>query len=411
VRRREFITLLGAAAAWPLAARAQQPAMPVIGFLSSASPGGYQNLLIAFRRGLAELGFSEGRNIIVEYRWAEGRFDRLPALAADLVQRDAAVIVTTGIGAAAWPLAAGAQQPAMPVVGFLGSATAKQWAPLMGAFLEGLSEAEIVVGRNVTIEYRWAEGQYDRLPSLAASLVQRQVSVIAALTTPSAVAAKAATGTIPIVFSTIGDPVQIGLVASLRRPGGNITGATYLNVEVGPKLLELLHEVVPTATTVAALVNPTNPNAEILTNSLQVAAGTLGLELHVLKASTERDINTAFETLIQQRVGGLVVPSDVFLITHEEQLAALALRHRVPAISQTRAFAAAGGLMSYAGSALGAYRQAGAYTGRVLKGEKPADLPVQQTTKVELIVNLKTAKALGLGVPLPLIGRTDEVIE
>jgi putative ABC transport system substrate-binding protein len=246
---------------------------------------------------------------------------------------------------------------------------------------------------------------------LAASLVQRQVSVIAALTTPSAVAAKAATGTIPIVFSTIGDPVQIGLVASLRRPGGNITGATYLNVEVGPKLLELLHEVVPTATTVAALVNPTNPNAEILTNSLQVAAGTLGLELHVLKASTERDINTAFETLIQQRVGGLVVPSDVFLITHEEQLAALALRHRVPAISQTRAFAAAGGLMSYAGSALGAYRQAGAYTGRVLKGEKPADLPVQQTTKVELIVNLKTAKALGLVVPLPLIGRTDEVIE
>ena len=311
-------------------------------------------------------------------------------------------------GAAAWPLAAGAQQPAMPVVGFLGSATAKQWAPLMGAFLEGLSEA---VGRNVTIEYRWAEGQYDRLPSLAASLVQRQVSVIAALTTPSAVAAKAATGTIPIVFSTIGDPVQIGLVASLRRPGGNITGATYLNVEVGPKLLELLHEVVPTATTVAALVNPTNPNAEILSNSLQVAAGTLGLELHVLKASTERDINTAFETLIQQRVGGLVVPSDVFLITHEEQLAALALRHRVPAISQTRAFAAAGGLMSYAGSALGAYRQAGAYTGRVLKGEKPADLPVQQTTKVELIVNLKTAKALGLVVPLPLIGRTDEVIE
>ena len=246
---------------------------------------------------------------------------------------------------------------------------------------------------------------------MAASLVQRQVSVIAALTTPSAVAAKAATGTIPIVFSTIGDPVQIGLVASLRRPGGNITGATYLNVEVGPKLLELLHEVVPTATTVAALVNPTNPNAEILTNSLQVAAGTLGLELHVLKASTERDINTAFETLIQQRVGGLVVPSDVFLITHEEQLAALALRHRVPAISQTRAFAAAGGLMSYAGSALGAYRQAGVYTGRVLKGEKPADLPVQQTTKVELIVNLKTAKALGLVVPLPLIGRTDEVIE
>ena len=316
-----------------------------------------------------------------------------------------------GAVAAPWPVVAHAQQPSMPVIGFLGSATAKQWATLMGAFLEGLSEAEIVVGRDVTIEYRWAEGQYDRLPALAASLVQRQVSVIAALTTPSAVAAKAATGTIPIVFSTIGDPVQIGLVASLRRPGGNITGATYLNVEVGPKLLELLHEVVPTATTVAALVNPTNPNAEILSNSLQVAAGTLGLELHVLKASTERDINTAFETLIPQRLGGLVVPSDVFLITHEEQLAALALRHRVLTISQTRAFAAAGGLMSYAGSALGAYRQAGAYTGRVLKGEKPADLPVQQTTKVELIVNLKTAKALGLVIPLPLLARADEVIE
>ena len=308
-------------------------------------------------------------------------------------------ITLLGGAAAAWPLAARAQQPAMPVIGFLSSATAKQWARLMGAFLEGLSEAEIVVGRDVTVEYRWAEGQYDRLPALAAGLVQRHVSVIAALTTPAAVAAKAATGTIPIVFSTIGDPVQIGLVASLRRPGGNITGATYLNVEVGPKLLELLHEVVPTATTVAALVNPTNPNAEILSNSLQVAARTLGLELHLLKASTERDINTAFETLIQQRVGGLVVPSDVFLITYEEQLAVLALRHRVLAISQTRAFAAAGGLMSYAGSALDAYRQAGAYTGRVLKGEKPADLPVQQTTKVELIVNLKTAKALGLDRP------------
>jgi putative tryptophan/tyrosine transport system substrate-binding protein len=319
-------------------------------------------------------------------------------------------ITLLGGAAVAWPLSARAQQ-AMPVIGFLSSATAKQWAPLTNAFLEGLNEAEIVVGRNVTIEYRWAEAQYDRLPAFATELVQRQVSVIAARTTPVAGAAKAATRTIPIVFSTIGDPVQIGLVASLRRPGGNITGATYLNVEVGPKLFELLHEVVPKATTVAALVNPTNPNAEILSNSLQVAARTLGLELHVLKASAERDINAAFETLMQLRVGGLVIPSDVFLITHEEQLAALAFRHRVPAISQTRAFSVAGGLMSYAGSALDAYRQTGAYTGRVLKGEKPADLPVQQTTKVELIVNLKTAIAFGLIVPLPLIGRADEVIE
>ena len=320
-------------------------------------------------------------------------------------------ITLLGGAAAAWPLAARAQQSAMPVIGFLSSATAKQWAPLIISFLEGLREADIVVGRNVTVEYRWAEGRYDRLPALAAGLVQRQVSVIAALTTPAAVAAKAATGTIPIVFSTISDPVQIGLVASLRRPGGNITGATYLNVEVGPKLLELLREVVPKATTVAALVNPTNPNAEILSHSLQVAARTLGLELHVLKASTEADLNIAFETLIQLRVDGLVIPSDVFLITHDEQLAALALLHKVPTISQTRAFSVAGGLMSYAGSALYAYRQVGAYTARILKGEKPADLPVQQTTKVELIFNLKTANALGLIVPLPLIGRADEVIE
>ena len=329
-----------------------------------------------------------------------------------MMRRREFITLLGGAGMAAlWPLETRAQQSTMPVIGFLSSATSKQWSAPLGAFLEGLSEAEIVVGRDVTIEYRWADGQYDRLPALAAGLVQRQVSVIAALTTPAAVAARAATGTIPIVFSTIGDPVQLGLVASLRRPGGNITGATYLNVEVGPKLLELLHEVVPTASTVAALVNPTNPNAEILSSSLLAAARTLGLELHVLKASTERDINTAFEILIQLQVGGLVLPSDVFIITREEQLAALALRHRVPAISQTRAFAVAGGLMSYAGSALYAYRQAGAYTARVLKGEKPADLPVQQTTKVELIVNLKTANALGLIVPLPLIGRADGVIE
>ena len=261
-------------------------------------------------------------------------------------------ITLLGGAAAAWPIAARAQQPAMPVDRVPRQRNSRTVRRLMGAFLRGVERGRIVVGRNVTIEYRWAEGQYDRLPALAASLVQRQVSVIAALTTPAAVAAKAATETIPIVFSTIGDPVQIGLVASLRRPGGNITGATYLNVEVGPKLLELLHEVVPTATTVAAARQSNQSQCRNPANSLQVAAGTLGLELHVLKASTERDIDTAFETLIQQRVGGLVVPSDVFLITHEEQLAALALRHAVPAISQTRAFAAAGGLMSYGASAL-----------------------------------------------------------
>jgi len=316
-----------------------------------------------------------------------------------------------GLGsAAAWPVV-GRAQPAIPVIGLLSSATAREWAPLVAAFLQGLSETGIEEGRNVAIQYRWAEGQYDRLPAMADDLIQRRVAVIAALTTPAAMAAKAATTTTPIVFTTIGDPVQIGLVASLSRPGGNVTGATYLNVEVGPKLLELLHEAIPSATTVAALVNPTNPNADSLSRSLQAAARTLGIQLHVLNASTESDIDTAFATLVQLRAGGLVVGADVFIITREEQLAALALRHRLPAIFQTRAFAVAGGLMSYAGSAADSYRQAGVYTGRVLKGEKPANLPVQQTTKVELIINLNTAKALGLIVPLPLLGRADEVIE
>jgi putative tryptophan/tyrosine transport system substrate-binding protein len=320
-------------------------------------------------------------------------------------------VTLLGSAVAAWPLAAHAQQPAMPVIGFLGSATATDWAPLVAAFFQGLSEAEIAVGKNVTIEYRWAEGQYDRLPAMAAGLVQRQVSVIAALTTPAAVAAKAATQTIPIIFTTIGDPVQIGLVSSLSRPGGNITGVTYLNVEVGPKLLELLHEVVPQARAMAALVNPTNPNADSLSKSLRAAAHTLGLELHLLEASTDHDIDAAFARLAELRVGGLLVGADVFIITREEKLASLALHHKVPAIFQTRAFVAAGGLMSYTGSASDVYRQAGVYTGRVLKGEKPADLPVQQTTKVELIINLKTAKTLGLNVPLPLLARADEVIE
>jgi putative tryptophan/tyrosine transport system substrate-binding protein len=318
----------------------------------------------------------------------------------------------TLLGAAvAWPLAARGQQPAMPVIGLLGSATAREWAPLVAAFLRGLSEAGYDDGRNAAIEYRWADGQYDRLPAMAADLVRRQVTVIAALTSPSAIAAKAATAIIPIVFTTIADPVQIGLVASLNRPGGNLTGVTILNVEIVPKMLELLHEVVPTATTMAALVNPTNPNADTWSTGLQVAARTLGLELNVLRASTERDIDEAFATLIPLRVGGLVIVNDVFLITREEQLAALALRHKLPTIFQSRESVVAGGLMSYGGSASDAYRQAGVYTGRVLKGEKPADLPVQQATKVELYINLKTAKTLGITIPLPLSGRADEVIE
>ncbi len=314
-------------------------------------------------------------------------------------------------GAAAWPVAARAQQAVVPVVGVLGSATAREWAPPVAAFLRGLSEVGFAEGRDVAIEYRWAENQYDRLPSLAAELIYRQPSVIAALTTPSAIAAKAATATIPIVFTTIADPVQIGLVASLNRPGGNLTGVTFLNVEIVPKMLELLHEVVPTATTMAALVNPTNPNADTWSTSLQVSARTLGLELNVLKVSTERDIDRAFATLIPLRVGGLVIVNDIFIITREEQLAALALHHRVPTIFQTRASVVAGGLMSYAGNVSDAYRQAGVYTARILKGEKPVDLPVQQATKVELIINLKTAKSLGLTFPITLLGRADELIE
>jgi putative tryptophan/tyrosine transport system substrate-binding protein len=320
-------------------------------------------------------------------------------------------ITLFGGATAAWPFAARAQQPAMPVIGVLGSATATEWAPSVAAFLRGLSEVGFVEGRDVAIEYRWAENQYDRLPSLAAELIHRQPSVIAALTTPSAIAAKAVTATIPVVFTTIADPVQIGLVASLNHPGGNLTGVTILNVEIVPKMLELLHEVLPTATTMAALINPTNPNADTWSTSLQVAARTLGLELNVLKVSTERDIDSAFATLVPLQVGGLVIVNDVFIITREEQLAALALHHRMPTIFQTRASVVAGGLMSYAGSASDAYRQAGVYTGRVLKGQKPADLPVQRSTKVELVINLKTAKMLDLTFPITLLGRADEVIE
>ena len=316
-----------------------------------------------------------------------------------------------GLGsAAAWPLAARAQQPAMPVIGLLGSATASEWTPYVGAFHQGLRDAGYVEGRNVAIEARWANGQYDRLPAMAAELVQRQVTVIVAFSTPAAHAAKAATVTIPIVFTTNRDPVEIGLVASLNRPGGNMTGSTDLDVEVGPKVLELLHEAVPTAKIIALLVNPTN-SSETQSRSLRVAASTLGLELHVLNASTERDFDTVFATLRQVKADGLVVVSDVFFNTHSRQLAALTIRHAVPAILQNREFALAGGLMSYSGSIRDSYHQAGIYTGRILKGEKPTDLPVVQVTKLELIINLKTARALGLSMPLSLLGRVDEVIE
>ena len=312
--------------------------------------------------------------------------------------------------AAAWPFAARSQQPSIPVVGFLNTRAPGQDAHLLAAFHAGLKEAGFVEGQNVAVEYRFAEGRNDRLPALAADLVRRQVAVIAA-NGPAVVAAKAATTEIPIVFSVGLDPVTSGLVASLNRPGGNLTGDTILFDELGPKRLELMRELVPAATLVAVLVNPAYPTAETQSKDMQAAARTLGLEIHILHASTERDFDTAFATLAQLRAGALVIGNDLFFNSRSEQLAALMIRHRMPTIFQTREFAIAGGLASYGGSIKDLYRQVGVYTGRVLKGEKPADLPVHQTTKVELIVNLKTAKALGIAIPISLLGRADEVIE
>jgi putative ABC transport system substrate-binding protein len=326
MKRREFITLLGgAAAAWPLAARAQQPTMPVIGYLGQGSPGAFGYLVRAFHQGLSESGFVEGRNVAIEYKWAEGQNDRLPALAADLVRRQATVIVTSGIQAA--------------------------------------------------------------------------------------LAAKTATTTIPVVFYTGADPVASGLVPSLNQPGGNLTGVTGLNAELGPKRLEVLHELVPVLTTIPVLVNPSDRSAGALSSDLQAAARTLGVELHVFHASTERDFDTVFATLDQLRAGALLINASLFFNTRSEQLATLTVRHSVPAIYQFRQFAAAGGLMSYGSSITDSHRLVGTYTGRILKGEKPPDLPVQQSTKVELTINLKTAKALGITVPITLLGRADEVIE
>jgi ABC-type uncharacterized transport system substrate-binding protein len=320
-------------------------------------------------------------------------------------------IATFGGAVAAWPLAARGQQPPKPVIGFLSSRSPGDDPYLFPAFRLGLKEAGYVEGENVAIEYRFAENQYDRLPPLVADLVRRQVALIVA-NGPAARTAKGATATIPIVFTAGFDPVEIGLVASLNRPGGNITGVTILDVELGPKRLELLHELVPTATIIAALVNPTDPaRAESTARGFQAAAGTLGLQLHVLHASTDSDLNTVFASLAQLQAGGLVIGGEPFFNSRSEQLGALSIRHAVPAIYQTRAFAAAGGLMSYGATLTDAYRTAGIYAGRILNGEKPADLPVQQASKVEMIINLKTARALGLTVPLSLLGRADEVIE
>jgi putative tryptophan/tyrosine transport system substrate-binding protein len=314
-------------------------------------------------------------------------------------------------GAAAWPLTARAQQ-AVPVVGFLNSSSPGGFASRVAAFRQGVNEAGYIEGRNVTIEYRWAEGHHGRLQELAADLVRRKVTVIAATTTPAALAAKAATATIPVVFETGGDPVKLGLVASLNRPGGNLTGVTNLNTEVTPKRLEVLHEIIPTATTFALLINSSSPGlAESTTRDVRASARTLGVALHVVSATTDNEIDDAFASLAKLRAGGLVIGSDPFFSSRTERLASLALRYALPAAYQWREFAVAGGLISYGTDTRDAYRLAGIYTARVLKGEKPADLPVQQATKVELYINLKTAKTLGITISLPLSGRADELIE
>jgi putative ABC transport system substrate-binding protein len=312
-------------------------------------------------------------------------------------------------GAAVCARPARAQQP-MPVIGFLSSAAPDRDAGRLRAFRQGLSETGYVERQNVEIEYRWAEEKNDRLPALASDLVAREVTVIVA-NNPATLPAKAATKTIPIVFTIGFDPVAAGLVASLNRPGGNLTGVTSLNLELGLKRLELMHELVPAASIMAFLVNPTSPSADTQLRDLQALARTTGRQVRVLHASTQRDFDTVFATLVELRAGGLVIGPDAFFNSRSEQLATLAVRHAVPAIFQFRAFAAAGGLVSYGGNLAELNRQSGVYTGRILKGEKPAELPVQQSTNVELIINLTTAKALGITVPDHLLRRADEVIE
>ncbi len=315
-------------------------------------------------------------------------------------------------GAAALPLAAQAQQPAAPVIGFLGGGSPNSDANRVRAFRQGLSETGFVEGKNIEIDYRWAEGQYEWFPRLAADLVHRRVNVIAALGgAPSAQAAKAATTSVPIVFATAVNPVEVGLVESLNRRGGNLTGVTILSVELEPKLLQLAHELVPTATIMALLINPTSPFADILSRDGRAAARALGLQLHVLQASTEREFETAFATSVELRAGALLISPDVLFTNGSDKLASLMLRHMVPAIYPVREFAVAGGLMSYGPSITDAWRLIGIYAARILKGEKPADLPVQQVTRVELVINLKSAKALGLQIPDKLLATADEVIE
>jgi len=320
-------------------------------------------------------------------------------------------ITLLGGAAAAWPRAARAQQPAMPVIGFLNGASPDGYAPYVAAFRQGLKEAGYVDGQNATIEYRWAEGHYDRLPALAADLIQRKVTVIAATTTPAAQAAKAATSTVPIVFTTGGDPIKLGLVASLNRPGANVTGVSNLLVELGSKQLGLLRELVPPTTAIATLMNPNFSGTESQLGDVEAAARMLGLQLIVLRASTDREIDIAFATMAQQGGGALVLGVDPFFLERRDHIVTLAARHAIPAIYPVRDFAVAGGLMSYGTDFADSYRQAGIYAGRIVRGEKPADLPVQRSTKFEFVINFKTAKVLGLAVPNAMQLLADEVIE
>jgi len=313
--------------------------------------------------------------------------------------------------AVAWPVMARARQATMPVIGFLNGTSSQGYGRFLLAFRQGLSETGYIEDRDVTIEYRWAEGNYERLLAMAADLVRRRVDVIAATTTPANIIAKAATTTIPIVFTTSSDPVELGLVASLNHPGGNVTGAVTLNVEVGPKRLELLHSMVPTADIIGVLTNPDRPGATDQLRLLQEAARSLGRELRIFRADTESKIDATFTQLSEQRAKALLVNTDAFFFSQRDRLIRLAERHVIPAMFDRREFVEAGGLMSYGGSVTDIYHLAGMYTGRILKGDKPADMPVQQSTKLELMINLKTAKALGLTIPSGLLAVADEVIE
>jgi len=321
-------------------------------------------------------------------------------------------ITLLGGAAVAWPLAAHAQQPAIPAVGILASVSPGPYARFMEAIKQGLREAGYVEGRNVAIEYRWADGQYDRLPRLATELVDRGAAVIILVGGgPTTAAAKAATATIPIVFNTGEDPVKTGAVAALNRPDGNATGVGLLTVAMEAKRLQLLHELVQTAAVVAIIVNPNNPQANEQLQELRAAARTLGVQVEAFKAGTPNEIDAAFANVVQRRAGALHMAGDAFFNTRKEQFIVLSARHALPTVFSLREFPAAGGLMSYGPSLADAYRQQGIYAGRILKGEKPAEMPVQQAVKVELVINLQTAKTLGLSIPLPLLGRADEVIE